>query len=287
MPPVAYHSWSSGDAVLIRCAAISPRDEPIPVPPHTVLVAFNDWKYGRFDVAGRMVTVESPRDRVPVFGAEPAWALETGGPGEAMALTVADGARRAIADEMGVPAAANLATVLATHPDPVVWAIAERMRGVTLRRTALPELEGDQLLHQLYGRILLTSFAGTPTGRRGDGRLDQRRLRRVMELIDADPAAELSVAELAATAALSPFHFLRSFRRATGLTPHQFVLARRMERARVELEAGAPVPVVARRHGFAETWYFRAVYRRHHGLPPGPVPPEAFPPRAARAEGQD
>ncbi|MFE0754573.1 helix-turn-helix domain-containing protein [Inquilinus sp. NPDC058860] len=278
MPPVAYRSWSSGEALLIRCAAIGAADEPVPVAPNTVLVAFNDWKYGRFEVAGRPVTLESPRDRVPVFGAEPARVLETGGPGEAVALVVADAVRQAIADEMGVPAAARLASFLPAHADPVVWAIAERMRGVTLGRAALPGLEGDQLLHQLYGRILLTSFAGRP-GRRGDGGLDPRRLRRVAEFIDANLTADLSVAALAGTAALSPFHFLRSFRRATGMTPHRFVLARRMEQARVELEAGAPVAVVARRYGFAETWYFRSVYARHHGLPPGPVPPEAFPPR--------
>ncbi|WP_225770566.1 helix-turn-helix transcriptional regulator [Inquilinus sp. Marseille-Q2685] len=282
MPPVVHQTWSSGESVLIRCAGISPHEEPVAVAPNIVLVTFNDWGFGRFDVDGRQVVSQAPNDRVFVFGAGPASVLETGGPGEAMALAVDDGVRRAVADEMAVPAAASLAPFMPASPDPVVWAVAARLRGVMLRRTALSDLGGDQLLHQLWGRLLMTSFGGRPAGR-GDGGLDPRRLRRVTEFIEANLAARLSVADLASTAALSPYHFLRSFRRTTGMTPHQFVLGRRMERARVELEAGEEIAAVARRYGFAETWYFRAVYRRYHGFPPGPASPEAYPARTPGA----
>ena len=58
-----------------------------------------------------------------------------------------------------------------------------------------------------------------------------RYLLRAKDLADARYAEPLSVADLAAAAALSPAHFSRQFRRAFGESPHQYLLTRRLERA--------------------------------------------------------
>lgn len=284
MPLVGHRELPSGRATLLRGAALSRRDGPVATMPNIVLVACNDWGHSRFDAAGSTVTLEAPRGHILVFGSEPVLALESGGPGEAMALAIADDVRQAVASDLGVPAVARLAGLAPAAPDPVVGAIAARLRSAVLRRSGLSALEGDRLLYRLYARLLETSFDGKPRGR-GDGELDRRRLRRVVAFVEANLAAELSIADLAATAALSPFHFLRCFRRATGMTPHRFVLSRRLERARADLEAGDPVAVVAGRYGFSETWYFRSVYRKHHGPLLGPAPPDAYPARGAVHRG--
>jgi methylphosphotriester-DNA--protein-cysteine methyltransferase len=52
----------------------------------------------------------------------------------------------------------------------------------------------------------------------------------------------LTVERLASLGGLSPFHFIRSFRDATGLTPHQYVRSKRIERAK-ELLVTTPIPV--------------------------------------------
>ena len=59
-----------------------------------------------------------------------------------------------------------------------------------------------------------------------------RTLARVAEAVEARLAETVTLADLAAVAGLSPFHFARSFKAATGLAPHQYVLARRIELAK-------------------------------------------------------
>jgi AraC family transcriptional regulator len=59
-------------------------------------------------------------------------------------------------------------------------------------------------------------------------------LERVLAFVDAHLDGELTLTKLADIAAMSPFHFLRSFRLATGATPGRFVRTRRF-RARTKL----------------------------------------------------
>jgi transcriptional regulator GlxA family with amidase domain len=88
--------------------------------------------------------------------------------------------------------------------------------------------------------------------------------------IDRHFASELTVARLAALARLSRFHFIRSFRTATGMTPHQYVRARRIERAQ-ELLVTTPLPVteICDAVGFQSLGSFSATFRRVTGESPG------------------
>ncbi len=74
---------------------------------------------------------------------------------------------------------------------------------------------------------------------------------------------DLSVETLAERAFMSPRNFARAFRREVGVTPAAYVASLRVERARLELEAGdAPVEVVARRCGFGTVETMRRSFRR-------------------------
>lgn len=69
--------------------------------------------------------------------------------------------------------------------------------------------------------------------------LPQKRLRAVIEFIEGHLDADPTLADMAAIAHLSPYHFARQFKATTGLPPHQYVIARRVERAK-ELVQGSP-----------------------------------------------
>jgi AraC family transcriptional regulator len=69
------------------------------------------------------------------------------------------------------------------------------------------------------------------------GGLTPARLRKVVELVHAEMEGDLSLAELADAAGLSITHFSQMFRQSTGQSPHQFVLHRRIERAKEMLGA--------------------------------------------------
>ena len=71
-----------------------------------------------------------------------------------------------------------------------------------------------------------------------DGSLPRGRLRSVIEYIEEHLLHSPSLDQIAAVARLSPYHFARQFKAATGLPPHQYVIMRRVERAKLILQAG-------------------------------------------------
>jgi AraC family transcriptional regulator len=155
--------------------------------------------------------------------------------------------------------------------DPVVWSVAAQFRAAVLGGSPMTELEADTRLCLLLRHVLITygGLAGSGTTR---GRLDAARMRRVTEFIEARLEGRLPLPEMAQVAALSQFHFLRAFRRTTGLTPHAYVTARRMERGlRLLLSTGRPIPEIAARLGYANPAHFRRAFRKAFGVVPGEI----------------
>jgi transcriptional regulator GlxA family with amidase domain len=94
-------------------------------------------------------------------------------------------------------------------------------------------------------------------------------VRRVQDLIDADPGADHRVSVLAARAAMSERHFLRRFTDQIGLSPARYVAAARVENARRELEqSGDTVAAIAARAGFGTAESMRRTFIRHLGTSP-------------------
>jgi AraC family transcriptional regulator len=104
------------------------------------------------------------------------------------------------------------------------------------------------------------------------GRLSWSAKRRVLELIDANLDAKLTVETLAREVGLSVAHFSRAFKETMGRAPHQFLLTMRLDRARRLLETpGITLAVVARHAGFADQSHLTRVFKREYGITPGAV----------------
>ena len=76
---------------------------------------------------------------------------------------------------------------------------------------------------------------------------------------------------MAAAAHLSVYHFARQFRAATGMPPHQYVIARRVERAKQLLQAATELSLadVAAHAGFSDQSQFTHHFKRLVGVTPG------------------
>jgi AraC-like DNA-binding protein len=87
--------------------------------------------------------------------------------------------------------------------------------------------------------------------------------------IDADPAAPVSLADLADACHLSRFQALRAFARATGFTPHAYLMQRRIDLVRGLLRRGTPLVEAALAGGFADQSHMTKVFVGKFGYTPG------------------
>jgi len=129
---------------------------------------------------------------------------------------------------------------------------------------------------RLYGEALTTALITHLLSRYGGRALDgcrgaigSRRLRMVLDYIEQNLGGPLSMAQLGAVAQMSPCRFARLFKEAVGLPPHQFVLRKRIARARSMLEStAAPVAEISAELGFENQSHFTAVFHRFSGTTP-------------------
>lgn len=130
-------------------------------------------------------------------------------------------------------------------------------------------LYADSLANLLAVELLRNySSRGLPERHYSNG-LPNKKLARILDLINSDLSANLSLSFLAETAGLSEYHFLRLFKQSTGATPHQYVLRQRIERAKqLLLETELSVTEIAFLLGFATPAHFAQQFRRQTGVPP-------------------
>jgi AraC family transcriptional regulator len=93
---------------------------------------------------------------------------------------------------------------------------------------------------------------------------------RVLEYIEANLEGDLSIERMAAIACLSRFHFARSFRQAVGQSPHRYVSAKRLERAKALLMHGdRPLVDIALSLSFSSQANFTRAFTQATGQAPG------------------
>jgi AraC family transcriptional regulator len=113
----------------------------------------------------------------------------------------------------------------------------------------------DNLLVEYLSRALalrlLRGVARFPTGDNRVSGLSGERLRRVVDYIEAHVGDKLTLSELANIACLSPYHFSRAFRQATGSGVQRYVIKRRIEYAKGLLRrTNLPLAEIAYASGF-------------------------------------
>ena len=103
-----------------------------------------------------------------------------------------------------------------------------------------------------------------PGGRRG-----YRLAERLRDLLDAAPAAPVTLADAGGRLGASPTHLVRAFHAAFGVPPHAYLVARRVDDARRRLLDGEPPALAALAAGFHDQAHLTRHFRRHVGTTPG------------------
>ena len=101
------------------------------------------------------------------------------------------------------------------------------------------------------------------------GGLPRGSARRVIEYIEANLGTLMTIRDLAAVTELSPHHFLRMFKETVGVTPHQYVLERRLDRARELLQRRTmKLAEIGLHVGFGSQSHFTTAFHRAFGVTP-------------------
>jgi len=104
------------------------------------------------------------------------------------------------------------------------------------------------------------------------GGLPPQKLRRVREFIETHLDKNIDLGALAGTADLSLYHFARAFKQSTGVTPHAYLLQRRVKRAhQLLVRTNLPLAEIALQTGFADHSHFARQFRRLAGTSPSKV----------------
>lgn len=131
-----------------------------------------------------------------------------------------------------------------------------------------PAAFSDALARAVAIQLLSLEPASAERGERGRP-LDPRRLRTVISYIDAHLDENLTLDRLARETGLKRSHFASAFRLATGQSPRQYVIRRRVDAARELLSARAgPISEIAYRTGFAHQSHLSRAIRKLTGMTP-------------------
>lgn len=153
--------------------------------------------------------------------------------------------------------------------DPQLLRLLQTLHGDMCSGSPAGRLFGESVGAALALHLARHYSTRSDASRQLTGGVAEGSLRRVLEYIQANLEGDLHLQELAEVADLSPFHFAKLFKHSTGRSPHQFVLQRRLERAKELLHnPHISLSEVSLRAGFADQSHLSNVFRRFVGLTP-------------------
>lgn len=186
-----------------------------------------------------------------------------------LTMNVAPTLLRRVAEEMGLDPRGvdirNRFQVRDTQLENIAWALKEEME------CGYPcgQLYFDSLAVAVASRLICYHSSQSVEISKPLKRLSDRRLRQVFDYIEDRLAENISLGDLAAVVGLSVSHFKVLFREATGVAPYQYVIRRRVERARSLLGAGElSISQIATETGFAHQSHLAHHMRRVLGVSP-------------------
>ena len=268
--PVLDRSWSQTSPVIVRrWQNISPQIDQVALDHHFLSVHLGGPKRLLRCGDGSNNTIDVSDGAHSIVPAGAAYLWDTVGPVDFAHLYVAPETLDALITEKfdRDPSHIELHESLGKH-DPLVRmltiSLLEELRGDDVHRCYVDDivdlllsrvlcLHSDVKLSQSYARHALAPF----------------RLRRALEFIEANLRQPIGVGEIAAASGISPYHFSRAFRHATGRPPYAFLLERRVARSKELLRSyDLKLSYIAEQCGFTSLSQFSRMFRHHVGSTP-------------------
>lgn len=175
-----------------------------------------------------------------------------------------------LAEDIAAPPVMDLAVERAWKQSDVVM---QRLLPLLVTALEMPSAASKPMMDHLLLAVathIATTYGGMTPGKVRRNSLAPWQVKRAKEMLAANLTKDLSLLEVADACGLSLSYFSRAFKAATGMTPHGWLQACRIERARDLLRGtGQPLADIALSCGFADQSHFTRIFRRATGQGPG------------------
>jgi AraC family transcriptional regulator len=153
--------------------------------------------------------------------------------------------------------------------DPLVYHIALALKASLEADSRGDRFYADSLSTALSAHLIQHYATRRHSFKDYDDGLPPQKLKQAFEYIDAHLGENLSLSEIANELDMSQYYFSRLFKQSVGITPHQYLLHHRVERAKQLLRhSEQTVTAIALTCGFAQQSHFAKRFREHTGLTP-------------------
>ncbi|MBD1842689.1 helix-turn-helix transcriptional regulator [Cyanobacteria bacterium FACHB-63] len=158
---------------------------------------------------------------------------------------------------------------LATLSDPLVQQIGFALKTSLEIDGINSSLYADAIAHALVVHLLARYSTHSRQIKTITGGFTQAQWKQIADFIDANLDQNIHLAELAGIVQFSPYHFAHVFKKSTQISPHQYVIRCRIERAKQLIAIGdLSIATIAQTVGFASQGHFTYHFKRLVGVTP-------------------
>ena len=238
------------------------------IPDHYLMVKLNSGSKADRMIDGVMRTEHQRRGSAVYLPSGCAHRVRYESPlGRLHLMTLAPSLVETVAAEMGI-ARVDIAPRFANEEDRFVLELAEAIDTELAAGNPHGKLFAETFARTLAAHIV-TRYRGCRPKPTKAPTMNAARLRSLDRFIEANIAMPISLADLAKQAGLSEYYFCRCFKLATGMSPYQYVLNKRMGHASACLRRDdMSIQEIAFASGFGDPVQFSKHFRRAHGLTP-------------------
>ncbi|WP_165799706.1 helix-turn-helix domain-containing protein [Sphingomonas oleivorans] len=246
-------------------------DPPPPMPPEDAFYvgvdvgvggAYEEWRGGR-----RQRHVQYARGDARIVDMSDRPEVRALSSHESVIMMISRAASTALCEEHGVIPPGGFACG-PSEPDPVLAALSLALKPSLQMPDSANRLFVDQVTLAAHVHIL-ERYGGVRLTRLSRGSLSPIQRRTVLDLIDAHVAGGISLDQMAAECGLSRTQFVAAFARSMGMSPHRWIVARRLERSREMLRSNElSIAQVALACGFGDQSHFTRAFRQRYGITP-------------------
>jgi len=153
--------------------------------------------------------------------------------------------------------------------DPMIEQLALNVRDALTNRDPTAQMYVDYVARLLAAHLLRKHSSSTSDPAPCVGGLARAQVERAIDYMETNLSEPLTLADVAGASGLSPTHFARRFKSATGAPPHQYLMQMRVERAKRMLMQHEPIAEIALACGFSHQEHLTRIFRRMTGATPG------------------